>query len=78
TGFGMLASFSALILNFASLGGLSFILLIPYVQIIAGLLDGVFGITNMMLTLYFGTFTASLVLIFISSKILNPERLLLK
>ncbi|MEM0279968.1 MAG: ABC transporter permease [Metallosphaera sp.] len=78
TGFGMLASFSALILNFASLGGLSFILLIPYVQIIAGLLDGVFGITNMMLTLYVGTFTASLVLIFISSKILNPERLLLK
>ncbi|BCS92772.1 ABC transporter permease [Metallosphaera javensis (ex Sakai et al. 2022)] len=78
TGFGMLASFSSLILNFGSLGSLSFILLIPYVQIVGGLLDGVFGLTLSMISLYLGTFVASLILILISSKILNPERLLLK
>ncbi|MCH1771616.1 MULTISPECIES: ABC transporter permease [Metallosphaera] len=78
TGFGMLASFSSLVLNFSSLGPLSFILVIPYVQIVGGLLDGVFGLTFSMIYLYLGTLTASILLIVISSRILNPERLLLK
>ncbi|WP_240938857.1 ABC transporter permease [Metallosphaera hakonensis] len=78
TGFGMLASFSALILNFGSLGSLSFILAIPYVQIVGGLLDGVFGLTNQMIELYVGTLAASILLLIISSRILNPERLLLR
>ncbi|ABP94793.1 ABC-type Na+ efflux pump permease component-like protein [Metallosphaera sedula] len=78
TGFGMLASFSSLVLNFSSLGPLSFILVIPYVQIVGGLLDGVFGLTTSMIYLYLGTLTASILLIVISSRILNPERLLLK
>ncbi|QKR01102.1 ABC transporter permease [Metallosphaera tengchongensis] len=78
TGFGMLASFSALILNFASLGSLSFILVIPYVQIVAGLLDSVFGLTFYTMGLFIGTFVVSVALILISSRVLNPERILLK
>ncbi len=79
TGFGMLASFSALILNFGSLGfPLVLVYFIPYVQIVAGLLDFVFGLGTQSLILLLSTFLVSVLLIYTTTRLLDPERLILR
>ncbi|WP_246253093.1 ABC transporter permease [Acidianus brierleyi] len=79
TSFGLLASFSALFVNFGNLTfPMSMILVIPYVQIVASLLLYVFGLILESIFYISGTILASILLILISSKLLDNERLLLK
>ncbi len=79
TSFGLLASFSALFVNFGNLTfPLSMILIIPYVQIVASLLLYVFGLILESIFYISGTILVSILLILISSKLLDNERLLLK
>ncbi len=79
TSFGLVASFSSLLINFGNLSfPLSTILLIPYVQIVASLLLYVFGLVQESIFYISGTIIACILLILISSRFLDSERLLLK
>jgi ABC-2 type transport system permease protein len=79
TSFGLVASFSSLLVNFGNLSfPLSTILLIPYVQIVASLLLYVFGLVQESIFYISGTIIACILLILISSRFLDSERLLLK
>ncbi|MCI2415560.1 MAG: ABC transporter permease [Candidatus Aramenus sp.] len=79
TSFGLVASFSSLLINFGNLSfPLSTILLIPYVQIVASLLLYVFGLVQESIFYISGTIIACVLLILISSRFLDSERLLLK
>ncbi|NON62866.1 ABC transporter permease [Acidianus sp. DSM 29099] len=79
TTFGMLASFSSLFLNF---GDLSFplvsILGIPYVQLVASIMFYVFGLIQESIFSLLGTLGVAILLLLLSSKFLDSERLLLK
>lgn len=77
--FGMIASFTALFINLAQVTfPLSLIYIIPYEQLSASLLFYVFGLPGESIFYLSITLIASIVLLFISSKLFNPERLLLK
>ncbi|BBG25244.1 ABC transporter permease [Sulfuracidifex tepidarius] len=77
--FGMIASFTALFINLAQVTfPLSLIYMIPYEQLSASLLFYVFGLPGESIFYLSVTLIASIVLLFISSKLFNPERLLLK
>ncbi len=79
TSFGLVASFSSLLVNFGDLSfPLSGILLIPYVQIVASLLLYVFGLIQESIFYISGTIIACVLLILVSSRFLDSERLLLK
>ncbi len=77
--FGMVASFSALFINLAQVTfPLSLIYIIPYEQLSASLLFYVFGLPGESIFYLSVTLIASILLLFLSSRIFNPERLLLK
>jgi len=77
--FGMIASFTALFINLAQVTfPLSLIYAIPYEQLSASLLFYVFGLPGESIFYLSITLIASMILLFLSSKIFNPERLLLK
>jgi len=75
----LLASFSSLFLNFGSLTfPSSAILLIPYVQLSAALVDFAGGLYINTLLYLILTLAVSLFLIWISVKLLDPEKLLFR
>lgn len=79
TSFGMIASFSSLFINFANLTyPLSLIMGIPYVQLVASLLLYVFGLLQESIFSLSITFLVSILLLLLSSRFLDSERLLLK
>lgn len=79
TSFGMIASFSSLFVNFTHLPfPLSLIVGIPYVQLIASLLFYVFGLLQESIFSISITLAVSILLLLLSARFLDSERLLLK
>ncbi|WP_432517995.1 ABC transporter permease [Saccharolobus islandicus] len=77
--FGLIASFSALFINVANLQfPLNLILLIPYEQLSLSLLYFVSGSTFISLSLLSGVLIVSVIILLVSSRLFNSERLLLK
>ncbi|ADX81572.1 ABC transporter permease [Saccharolobus islandicus] len=77
--FGLIASFSALFINVANLQSpLNLILLIPYEQLSLSLLYFVSGSTFISLSLLSGVLIVSVIILLVSSRLFNSERLLLK
>ncbi|QGA53545.1 ABC transporter permease [Sulfolobus sp. E5-1-F] len=77
--FGLIASFSALFINVANLlPPLNLILIIPYEQLSLSLLYFVSGSTFISLYLILGVLIVAVIILLVSSKLFNSERLLLK
>ncbi|BDB98876.1 ABC transporter permease [Saccharolobus caldissimus] len=77
--FGLVASFSALFINVASISfPLNLISIIPYEQLSLSMLYYVSGSTLISYTLLIVTLVISIIILLISSKLFNSERLLLK
>ncbi|AKA74987.1 ABC transporter permease [Saccharolobus solfataricus] len=77
--FGLIASFSALFINVANLQSpLNLVLLIPYEQLSLSLLYFVSGSTFVSLSLLLGVFAVCVIILIVSSRLFNSERLLLK
>ncbi len=78
-GFGLIASFSALFVNVANVSfPFSLVLLIPYEQLSLSLLYYVAGLPFISIAIMLATLMVSILILLISSKLFNSERLLLK
>ncbi|TRM96148.1 ABC transporter permease, partial [Sulfolobus sp. B1] len=78
-GFGLIASFSALFVNVANVGfPFSLVLIIPYEQLSLSLLYYIAGLPFISIAIMLATLIVSILILLISSKLFNSERLLLK